>query len=244
RWGVDQINGRSDILHLKNFHPTDDWYGLAPLEAALLAIDQHNAASQWNMAMLNNGARPSGALVYAPKEGPGTLTEDQVQRLKNELEENYQSSRNTGRPLLLEGGLDWKPLSLSPQEMDWLKGRDMASRDIALAFGVPPQLIGVPDAQTYANYQEARLALYEDTILPLAYRLMGALGAWLTDLFHEELTLTIDADAIAALTARRDTLWEKLRRADFLTLNEKRAALGYSALPEGDQIMPHAADKN
>src|SRR3954453_19702320 len=59
------------ILHLTLMHPTDDHYGLAPLEAAAVAVDTHNAAAKWNKALLDNAARPSGALVYTGGDGIG-----------------------------------------------------------------------------------------------------------------------------------------------------------------------------
>ncbi len=118
-------------LHLKLFHPLDDHYGFPPLEAALMALDIHNAAGAWNKALLDNSARPSGALVYAPKEG-GNLTEEQFERLKAELEEGYTGASGAGRPLLLEGGLDWKAMGYSPQDMDFIEAKNGAARDIAL----------------------------------------------------------------------------------------------------------------
>lgn len=227
RWQMDPLTGQGDILHLKGFHPTDDWYGQGSLEAALLAIDQHNAASAWNQALLQNAARPSGALVYAPKEGPALLTEDQFRRLRQELEEQVEGASNAGRPLLLEGGLEWRAMSLSPSDMDWRQGRDAVAREIALAFGVPPQLIGLPDAQSYANYREARLAFYEDTVLPLAFAVRDALNGWLAPQFGTGLRLDFDLDAVPALSPRREALWERVSRADFLTPEEKRQAVGY-----------------
>ncbi|QQR70041.1 MAG: phage portal protein [Alphaproteobacteria bacterium] len=240
RWPCDPLSGSSPILHWKSFNPLDDWYGMAPAEAALLSIDQHNAAGAWNQALLNQSARPSGALVYAPKAGPSALSDEQFRRLKEELDEHYQSARNAGRPLVLEGGLEWHEMSLSPKDMDWLQGRDAAARDIALAFGVPEQLVGVSDSQTYANMAQARLAMYEETVIPLATQLAAALNAWLLPMFARpgDLRLDIDIDAISALSERRDALWSKLNEADFLTLNEKRAALGYAPVPGGDEIGP------
>jgi len=236
RWSADPVTGSSAILHIKNFHPLDDWYGMAPLEAALLSVDQHNAAGAWNQALLNQGARPSGALVFAPKDGPASLSDDQIQRLREQMDQHYIGKGNAGRPLILEGGLDWREMSLSPKDMDWLAGRDTAARDIALAFGVPAQLIGIPGAQTYANMAEARLALYEETVLPLVNRVMTAFDHWLTPLFGEGLFFDYDTDDISALTARRDMQWDKLQRVDFLTINEKRAAIGYGPLEGGDGV--------
>lgn len=229
RWQVDALTGQADVLHLKHFHPLDDWYGQGPLEAALQSIDQHNQASAWNQALLQNSARPSGALVYAPKEGPAMLAPEQYARLKQELEEQIEGAMNAGRPLLLEGGLDWRAMSLSPSDMDWRAGRDTVAREIALAFGVPAQLIGLPDSQTYANYKEARLAFYEDSVLPLAYGLRDALNNWLVPMFGDDLRLDYDLDAVSALSPRREALWERISKADFLTAEEKRQAVGYGS---------------
>ncbi|MGE3770539.1 MAG: phage portal protein, partial [Bdellovibrionales bacterium] len=155
RWAADPLDGACDILHWRTFNPLDDWYGMAPLEAAMMTVDQHNAAGTWNQALLQQAARPSGALVYAPREGPQTLTHDQLQRLREEFDTSYSGARNAGRPMILEGGLEWRSLALTPQEMEWLHGRDVAARDIALAFGVPAQLIGISGSQTYNNMVEA-----------------------------------------------------------------------------------------
>ena len=233
-WAADPVTGASSILHLKRFNPLDDWYGMAPMEAALISIDQHNAAGAWNQALLNQGARPSGALVYAPKDGPATLSDDQLRRLREEMGQYHMGDRNAGRPLILEGGLDWREMSLSPKDMDWLAGRNVAARDIALAFGVPAQLVGIPDAQTYANMAEARMAFYEETVVPQVTRVIAGFDHWLTPLFDDRLQLDFDVDDIGALAARRDTQWSKLQNAGFLTLNEKREAAGYGPVAGGE----------
>ncbi len=235
-WPADPLTGASNILHLKQYHPLDDWYGLAPMEAALQSIDQHNASGAWNQALLNQGARPSGALVYAPKDGPATLTDDQLQRLREEMGQLYQGDRNAGRPLILEGGLEWREMSLSPKDMDWLSGRNNAARDIALAFGVPAQLVGIPDAQTYANVEQARLAFYEETVLPLIARVTAGIDHWLCPMFRDKPELDFDPDSISALTDKRQSQWSKMQAADFLTLNEKRDAAGYGPITDGDRI--------
>ncbi|WP_244593664.1 phage portal protein [Methylopila sp. Yamaguchi] len=216
------------ILHLTLFHPLDDHYGLSPLEPAATALDLHNAASAWNKALLDNAARPSGALVYRGAEG-ASLTDDQVERLKEELEGQFSGAANAGRPLLLDGGLDWKPLSLSPQEMDFLAAKNGAAREIALAFGVPPMLLGIPGDATYANYREANRALWRQTVLPLLGRVAENLAGWLSPAYGAALALTPDLDAVEALAEERESLWRRVGAADYLTADEKRAAVGYGA---------------
>ena len=223
------------ILHLTFFHPLDDHYGFAPIEAAATAVDTHNAAARWNKALLDNAARPSGALVYTGAEG-SLLSEQQFDRLKRELEDTYAGAVNAGRPLLLEGGLDWKAMSLSPKDMDFLEAKHTAAREIALAFGVPPMLLGIPGDNTFANYQEANRVFFRQTVLPLAQRVGTSLAQWLAPQFGDGLRIVIDADRIDALASDRSALWARVQAADFLTLNEKREAVGYAPVSGGEGL--------
>ncbi|MDQ6436878.1 phage portal protein [Mesorhizobium sp. LHD-90] len=221
--------GRADeggALQLSLFHPLDDHRGFPPLEAALMALDTHNAAGRWNKALLDNSARPSGALIYAPKDG-GNLTDEQFDRLKADLKEQYSGAARAGKPMLLEGGLDWKAMGLSPKDMDFVETKHSASRDIALAFGVPPMLLGIPGDLTYANYQEANRAFYRMTVLPMVGRTLREFSAWLAPAFGEGLRLWYDADQVDGLAAEREALWTRVGAADFLTDDEKRQAVGY-----------------
>ncbi len=152
------------------FHPLDDHYGLSPIEAAARAVEIHNAGGGWTKALLDNAARPSGALIYKGPDGAPGLSEEQFARLKRELEDAYQGATNAGRPMVLEGGLDWRAMSYTPADMDFTGLRNAAAREIALAFGVPPMLLGIPGDNTYSNYREANLALWRQTILPLVAR--------------------------------------------------------------------------
>lgn len=224
------------ILHLTFFHPLDDHYGLAPIEAAATALDTHNAAAKWNKALLDNAARPSGALVYVGPEG-SVLTDTQFDRLKRELEGSYQGAVNAGRPLLLEGGVDWKAMSHSPKDMDFLEAKHAAAREIALAFGVPPMLLGIPGDNTYANFQEANRVFFRQTVLPLASRVGHALSQWLAPQFGDGIRVAIDTDRIDALSADRSALWQRVSVAEFLTLNEKREAVGYAPVEGGDRLI-------
>jgi HK97 family phage portal protein len=232
RFAGEVVAGVRPILHVKLFHPTNDHYGLSPIEAAATAIDIHNTASRWNKALLDNSARPSGALVYTSRDG--NLTVEQYDRLKAELEQGFQGAAHAGRPLLLEGGLDWKSMSLTPKDMDFIEAKHVAAREIALALGVPPMLLGIPGDNTYSNYQEATRSLWRQTVLPLVNRTAKALSTWLSPAFGGLLDLRPDLDAIEALSTEREALWTRIDKATFLTPNEKRAAVGYGPLEVSD----------
>jgi len=218
---------RADVLHLKLFHPVDDHYGLSPLEAAGQAVDLHNAMAAWNKALLDNAARPSGALMYRGPAGAEQLSDEQFARLKSELTAMHTGARRSGAPLVLDGGLEWRAMGLTPQEMDFDRGRNAAARDIAMTFGVPPMLLGVPGDATYANYEQANLAFWRQTVLPLAGRVCAGLSAWLGPAFGVSLRLGVDVDGVEALSAERGHLWRRLEEASFITRDEKRVAAGY-----------------
>ena len=212
------------VLHLKLFHPTDDHYGFSPLEAAAFAIDVHNASGAWNKALLDNSARPSGALVYVGREGEG-LTRDQFEALRAQIDDLQAGARNAGRPLILEGGLDWRPMSWTPADMDFIAGKHAAAREIALAFGVPPQLLGIPGDATYANYREANVAFWRGTVSPLVRKTAAALTAWLGGRFPE-VRIEADLEAVPALQPEREALWARLNAATFLSDEERRRMAG------------------
>jgi HK97 family phage portal protein len=223
----DPLTDEAPILHLKLFHPLDDWYGQSPMEAAAFAIDIHNAGGAWNKALIDNAARPSGALVYSGMGGVG-LSDEQHARLKSEIETMHAGAANAGRPLLLDGGLDWKPMSLTPADMDFIEARHTAAREIALAFGVPPMMLGIPGDNTYATYKEANLAFWRLTALPLAAKAARAIAAWLGARWPQAgpAQISVDLDAIPALSSEREAVWARLAGADFLTTDEKRRLAG------------------
>lgn len=223
----EALDGIDEVLHVKLFHPSDDHYGLSPVEPAASAIDIHNAASLWSKALLDNAARPSGALVYS---AGGHMSGEQYDRLKGELEQSFQGARNAGRPMLLEGGLDWKAMSLSPRDMDFVEAKNAAAREIALALGVPPMLLGIPGDNTYANYQEANRSFWRQSVLPLVERTARALSIWLAPAFNDRVVLRAAINEIDALAPEREALWRRLEAASFLTDDEKRAAVGYGEL--------------
>ena len=236
-FAVNPISGKSNILHLKNFHPLSDWYGLSSIEAAAYSIDQHNQAGEWNQALLQNGARPSGAIIVKGEAGmPSNLSESQFTHLKSMIDETFSGPSNAGRPIILEGGLDWREMSLSPKDMDYIESKHSSARDIALALGVPPQLLGIPGDNTYSNLQEARLALWEQTIIPLAGSVIASLNNWLKSYYNEDLELSYSTDEISALGIRKELMWSRLGNCSFMTVNEKRLAIGLTPLKNGDVL--------
>lgn len=220
--------GESPILHLKLESPEDDWRGMSPVNAAAYAIDQHNEAMNWMQSLLQNSARPSGAFTMSAES---TLSDKQFQDLRAEIERLYSGAENAGRPMLLEGGLKWESMGLSPIDMEIINIKDSAARDIALAFGVPPLLLNIPGDTTYANYKEARLGFYEDTVIPLANLIASAMNSWFSR-FAGGGILEPDLDAIPAIAEKRAARWTMVDNSDELTVNEARDMKGLPPLED------------
>ena len=231
--------GRVQLAHIRALNPGDDHYGLGCLDAAIAPASVHNRAAKWNKALLDNAARPSGAMVYAPGDG-STLSGEQFDRLKSELEMQFSGSANAGRPMLLDGGLSWQALSLTPADMDFVALKEGAARDIALAFGVPPVLVGLPGDATYSNAREAGRALYRQTVLPLAGQILTGLGALLGD-WLGEVNLEVDTDQVSELAEDRAKLWGMVSTADFVSRDEKRGVVGFAPDGIGDGLVAGGA---
>ena len=241
-YDANPLTGESEVKHMKLYNPLDDYYGLSPLMAAAVDIDNHNAINKHNISLLNNGARPSGAIVFKPTSDRGLpmqLSDGQRQQLQDDLDVKFKGPANAGRPLLLEGDFDWREMGLSPKDMDFLQQRNMAAKDIALCFGVPSQLIGIPDSQTYANVQEARLALYEETIMPLARRVQSDLNEWLAPIYGDDIYIEYDFEAVPAMVERRRRVYENVTQAvreGIISRNEARERLGLEPITGGDDV--------
>ena len=246
-YDVDQSTGASKVKHIKLFNPLDDYYGMSPMQASSVDIDQHNLANKHNVNLLQNGARPSGAVIFNPKDETGgnvQLSDVQRNQLMNDVNQRFSGTGNAGKPMLLEGDFEWKEMGLSPKDMDFIQLKNMSAKDIALVYGVPSQLIGIPDSQTYSNFAEAKLALYNETIIPLLDRIQGDLNEWLVPMFNEQgLELRYDIDSIPAMAEQRKRVFESVSagvKEGILTRNEAREQLGYEPIEGADSLLVSA----
>ena len=234
-WEIDVLTGKSDLLQWKTFNPLNRHYGQSPIEAAAFEVDQHNAASEWNMNMLQNSATPDGVLSTEK-----ILSDDQFKQLQKHMDEQHTGPRNAKKSMILEGDLTWSQMSLSPKDMDWLEGKRMAATEIAAAFGTPTQIIPIPGDQTFANFEQARQSFWEDTVIPEGEDLIAELNTWLAPMFGDNVSIRMDLDAVPALAGRRAEKWTTIKDANFLTINEKRKELNYDIIGKAeDPNNPH-----
>lgn len=140
--------------------------------------------------------------------------------------------------MLLEGGLDWKPMGLSPHDMTLVETKDSVARDISLAFGIPPLLLNIPGDNTYSNYGEARRGFYEDTVIPLAFFVAEGWNKWLKT-YLNGAKIAPNLDKIDAIAQKRRDLWDMVNQAPDLTVNKARNLRGLRPLPNpvGSMLM-------
>ncbi len=239
---VDPTTGMSQIKQTKLWSPLDDFYGLSPIMASAYNIDQHNLAGLHNVALLKNGCTPSGMLKFEPTDETGMsteLTDEQRARLLEDLEFRFQGSHNSGRPMLLEGNFSYQQLGLNPKDMDFLELLNLSAREIALCFGVPAQLIGIPEANTYSNMETAKLALYEETIIPLLKRVESDLNEYLAPLYNGDIHIQYDINSIPAMAEKTKQTYTNVQgavTAGILTRNEAREKLGLDPIDGADEL--------
>ena len=233
KFPVDPITMQSDILHMKMFHPLDDFWGMATTEPAARKIDTANSMDLWNKKIMDNSGRPG--LIYHFKE---YLSDEQWEQAKKGIEQEVEGAGNAGRTRIVTGADEVKPYGWTPAELDWIKSNLEQARAICIAWGVPPQLIGIPDTSTYANYREARTSFWEETVIFYLCLYQEELDAWLFP--EEEITLMYLLDEVPAMQYKSDLMWERSQKSDFLTINEKRAMIGYDEVDGGDVILQPA----
>lgn len=233
---VDQVTGRSPVLHFKEFHPLNDWYGLSRVEPAAYGIDQHNELSKHNTGLVQNGARPSGVLIFKPvtvNGQPQSPPQDVIEAARQKLDETHVGALNAGRPMVMSGDLAWIDMAMSPKDGDFSNMSLEAQRAICAGFGVPHEII-VPGSASFNNRAMARLELYEDTVLPLTEKGISGLNAWLTVRYGDGYRLVPDLDRVSALEPRRETRRKgaiESFKAGLITRNEGRKGVGEDEIP-------------
>ena len=229
-WPVDAITGESLMMQWKTFNPRSNFYGMSPLMAAAWEVDQHNSSSEWNKRALQNGGVPS-MILYSEE----TVDDQQYEQIQRRMSD-FLGSKGARKTMVVEGGQKVENVGFTSVEMDWLEGRKMAAREVASVFGVPAQVIPIPGDQTYANYAEARLALYEDTVLPLFDSLLDELNRWLAPRYPDKPVITYDPKTIPALAEKWFKQMLDANGAKQLSINERRALSGFA--PKGNPEDP------
>lgn len=218
------------------WNPTSPWRGMGSVRPAALSIDTLNMGRKWNRTLLAKGARPSGAFVT--KE---PLPDATYQRLRLSIDRDISGPDNAGKIMLIDGGggADWKSTTMTAADLEFQDGLRETKRDIAVAFGVDPSVIGDHQARTFNNHAEARLSLYQDTVLPILQLVRDTLEARL-EAWWPDTCFYLDEDKVPALMEAKREAWGSLAdlvEKGLITRNEARREMGYDDVVGGDQIL-------
>lgn len=229
--------GLLELKQIRNYSSSDNSLlrGMSLLKSAAAEVRQHIQGNNHNVSLLENGGRVS--LVFHFDED---LNADDFEQVKRRVLAQYGGAQNAGQIGVTSGGkLDIKEMGINNKDMDFANLQQMAQRAVALQYRVPLPLI-TSDAATFNNYAEAKLALYDNAVLPLADRIFAGLTNLLIPRFGLEpskVKITYDPDQITALEKRRNENLKLRRDLNLETTDELREAIGKDAVEGGDTIL-------
>lgn len=219
-----------DVIHVHGTVGEDGVTGVSPLESAGAAVLQQTEAKKWNRALMEKGAKPSLAIIFRQK-----LTPKAFQDFAFRYRMQHQGTDNAGSTLILDEDANVVSAGFNARDMDYANGVTVSAREIAIAYQVPPELIGDSANKTYSNAQEANREFASHTVLPLATQIYEAISRRLWP--AGDAVLTFDRQAIDELKGDESALITSLTACDFLTTNEKRARLSYNEVEGGDSVL-------
>jgi len=230
RRGTEAVRFEPDeIVHLKYPNPESMYYGRGPLQAAAETVDAHESMKTVQFNMMKRGAFPGGAL-----EVDGSLTEEQLKRLRAQFEDRYTGRDNSGRWVVLEAGMRAKQLTLTPQELAFVESAGLNRDEILAIYGVPAAVVGLSENvnKAVADAMDTIFARY--TIAPKLQLIEDQLNQDLIPRFDDRLFVRFDSPVPEDEETRR-TLTREDFKVGIVTLNEARAEAGYEEVPGGDR---------
>ncbi|MBA7684812.1 hypothetical protein ES703_93225 [subsurface metagenome] len=237
---VYNINGHDtpfkseDIIHMKLFSSTSDYFGTPPTQPAkdLIALDLY--ALKFNTMFFKAGAR-----VYGVLETERTLSERATKRLESKWIGQYGGYRKAFKTAVLEEGLKYKTISSTHKDMAFIEQMKIMRESICSAYGVYPAVVGLFEFSNYANSSEQRQFFYEETIIPLLIWMQENVSAFLCPRFGPRIYGEFDQSEIGALKEKEEIKARKsgiLKKYDIFTVDEIREMF-YGVGPESDKKL-------
>ena len=152
----------SDVLHIPGLG-FDGLVGYSPIAMAKNAIGLAMATEEYGAKFFANGAAPGGVL-----EHPGTIKDPQ--KVKESWNMAYQGSGNAHRVAVLEEGMKYQPIGISPEQAQFLETRKFQINEIARIFRVPPHMVGDLEKSSFSNIEQQSLEFVKYTLDPWVIR--------------------------------------------------------------------------
>lgn len=226
-WSKPTIYELDEIVHFKVPNPTNPYYGMSPLAAIFGPYSIGIKMDTYENSVFANSGNPSGIIEYE-----GVVGEHEYRRTVERLREQYAGLKKAGKLMLLEGGAKYKPIGLSPKELNFLQGRRYIKEIICNAYG---QHLGMYDKDANrANAETASYLYMRDTITPRLVRLEQKINEQLMPMYDDALFVSFD-NCIPEDKKYRLEETRTYIEIGFRTINELRAELGLDPVPWGDE---------
>ena len=213
------------MAHFKYFHPSDYYYGLSPIRAAMVSIEIDGFGRRLFKQIYKNGAVPGGVLTSEEQLG-----EDVLRRLKKQWMDAYQTQDKAFSPAILEMGLKYDQIQLSPVDLQFLEIAKLSQREILAVFGVPPVLLGEQSAN-HATAREERRIFYENTLMPKAKKIADVIRMQVVSELGSDVEVRFDFSGIPELQEDLKETSEiimNLKQSGIISANEARQMLSES----------------
>jgi HK97 family phage portal protein len=241
--GKRQVRDVGDVLHIRG--PMGSALGgISVLAACRGVFAGAMSAESAARSTFANGMRPSGVLSTDPTI---TLTKPQREEFNEYLGENFQGSVNTGRPMLLDRGMKWQQINITPEDAQMLESRKFSGEEICRLFGVPPAMVGYGDASSnWGTGKEVDvLGFIKFTLRRRIKRVEQALQKQLLSPVDRANGVTVSFNLDALLrgdTESRFNSYEKGIRMGIYTRNEVRALENLPPVEGGDVVTVQMQD--
>ena len=155
----------SDVLHFKTI--TDDGVtGLSPIDQCAKALNWGVSLEEFGSTFFSNGAKPSSIL-----QTDRALSDTALQRLKSSFNNNYAKLKNSNSTIVLEEGLTFKPISISPEQAQFLSSRQFSIEEVARIFNVPPHMLKDLSKSSFNNIEMQSQEFVTYTLMPYLTRI-------------------------------------------------------------------------
>jgi HK97 family phage portal protein len=228
---------KDEVFWWGTWNPENEYKGTSVCKPGEKTLDTNNSARNYNKVVLDNG----GFVGTVFSTDNPNYTREQAEQHQKSFDEKYKGSSKAGKTFFADHNLKPYKVGLTPAEMGFEQLINMTAREVGVITHVPSQLLGDTSIQTYANFAEAREALYTEATIPQFVELLNLLAPFINLRFKNAppVTFAVDIDSITALSAQREKSKDSLRKdyqAGLITKTEARQEIGWSAEDDGGEF--------
>lgn len=231
--GTDYTIPAEEIIHFKTFNPKSDICGQSTLEAARTTVDTDEASKEYNRIFFQNNAAPGVVLKY-----PTRLNQDQIDKMKEQWDSEFQGFKKGYRTAVLSGGLDVTSMDVSHTDMEFIEGRKMNRDEILAIFRVPKIAAGITEDLNFASAKASIYVFSRFNIKPKMTRIVDTLNEFYLSLFKDAEGMSFEYESPV-----QDDVTEKIAyytagvNGGWLTLNDVRRSENLTELENGDDVF-------